>query len=163
MRLQPHIPLLSRLRPGFLKPDVILPSVHDLTAEIIDKHGIRCIVFDVDDTLTFHRGTNIDDATLSLLQRLQTTTGIQLFIASNSMRNLAHFQNQTGAAIIRSTLLSRKPRRRHFRRIVRETGFPARETAMVGDKIFTDILGGNLAGMTTIWVLSRKQKFFKHD
>jgi HAD superfamily phosphatase (TIGR01668 family) len=158
-----HFPQLRGLRPKFLKPDIILPSVHDLTVDIIRKHGIRCIVFDVDDTLTFHRGTKVDTSTLAHVEKLQERTGVKLFIASNSARDLTAISSQINATVIRSSLLHRKPRRTHFRRIVRKTGFPAKQTAMVGDKILTDILGGNLAGMTTIWVLSRKQKFFKHD
>jgi HAD superfamily phosphatase (TIGR01668 family) len=158
-----HIPRLQDIRPKLLKPDIVLPSVHDLTAEIISEQNIRCIVFDVDDTLTFHRGNQIDDATLKHLEGLRKATGINLFIASNSARDLSNISKQVQATVIRSSLLRRKPRRTHFRRIVQETGFPAAQTAMVGDKILTDILGGNLAGMTTIWVLSRKQKFFKHD
>jgi predicted HAD superfamily phosphohydrolase YqeG len=31
-------------------------------------------------------------------------------------------------------------------------GTPARQTALIGDQLFTDILGGNLVGMYTILV-----------
>lgn len=47
---------------------------------------------------------------------------------------------------------ARKPLPGGFRRAARELGVPARECAVVGDQIFTDILGGNLFGATTVLV-----------
>src|SRR3989442_557906 len=39
-----------------------------------------------------------------------------------------------------------------FRRAMTIMGIPARQTALIGDQLFTDILGGNLVGMYTILV-----------
>ena len=38
------------------------------------------------------------------------------------------------------------------RRAIREMGFEASRTAMVGDQLFADIVAGRLAGLTTILV-----------
>ena len=39
-----------------------------------------------------------------------------------------------------------------FRKAARELGVPIGECAVVGDQLFTDILGGNLAGAVTVLV-----------
>ena len=45
-----------------------------------------------------------------------------------------------------------KPRRGAFRRIARRFSLTPPEIAVVGDQLFTDVLGGNRAGMYTILV-----------
>jgi len=47
---------------------------------------------------------------------------------------------------------ARKPSRQGFRRALEALGTAPAETAIVGDQMFTDILGGNRAGIYTIMV-----------
>jgi HAD superfamily phosphatase (TIGR01668 family) len=46
-----------------------------------------------------------------------------------------------------------KPRKSPFRRAMKMLGMTPGETAVVGDQIFTDILGGNRLGLYTILVV----------
>ena len=45
-----------------------------------------------------------------------------------------------------------KPLKRGFKYIQKETNIKPENIAVVGDQIFTDVLGGNRCGMTTILV-----------
>ncbi|NMA92200.1 MAG: HAD hydrolase-like protein, partial [Firmicutes bacterium] len=45
-----------------------------------------------------------------------------------------------------------KPRRGAFRRAIKEMGLRPGQVAVIGDQIFTDILGGNRLGLYTILV-----------
>ena len=45
-----------------------------------------------------------------------------------------------------------KPLKRGFKKIEKETQIQAENIAVVGDQIFTDVLGGNRSGMFTILV-----------
>lgn len=148
---------IFRFRPSLFKPNVTLTSVHQLSADLLRELEVHCVVFDVDDTLVTHRGNMVDNDTMQHLQHLRQTAGIKLYIASNSRRDLSGIADQLGAKVIRSTLLSRKPLRRHYRQIMREVACESRHAAMIGDRLTTDILGGNLAGMTTILVVPMRR------
>lgn len=136
----------------YLKPDVILNHLHDLDANELKKKGISYLVFDVDDTLTLHNDNHIDPETVAHIKKLTDGPIKQIFIASNSRRDLNSVAEKIDATVIRSTILSRKPLARHYRKILKEIDKPAGQIAMIGDRLSTDILGGNLAGMTTILV-----------
>jgi HAD superfamily phosphatase (TIGR01668 family) len=45
-----------------------------------------------------------------------------------------------------------KPRRSPLRRVLAELDLPADQVALVGDRIFTDVLGGNRLGLFTVLV-----------
>ena len=45
-----------------------------------------------------------------------------------------------------------KPNPASFRRAAQALGLPPHQVGMVGDQLFTDVLGGNLAGLHTILV-----------
>jgi len=47
---------------------------------------------------------------------------------------------------------ARKPRRRSFRRAMELMGTKPETTAVIGDQLFTDMLGGNRLGLFTILV-----------
>lgn len=136
----------------YLKPDVIINHLHDLDAELLKQRGISYLVFDVDDTLTLHNDNSIDPRTVRHIKKLAGGPIKQLYIASNSRRDLSGVAKKIDATVIKSTILSRKPLARHYRKILKEIDKPANQVAMVGDRLSTDILGGNLAGMTTILV-----------
>jgi HAD superfamily phosphatase (TIGR01668 family) len=53
-----------------------------------------------------------------------------------------------------------KPRRRAFRRALHIMELTSQETAVIGDQIFTDVLGGNRLGLYTILVTPISEKEF---
>ena len=53
-----------------------------------------------------------------------------------------------------------KPRRRAFLRALEVMGSSAEETAVIGDQVFTDILGGNRMGLFTILVVPINKREF---
>ena len=55
---------------------------------------------------------------------------------------------------------ARKPFAVGLRQGLRQLGLQPHETAIVGDQLFTDVLGGNRIGLLTIWVRARSQREF---
>ena len=56
---------------------------------------------------------------------------------------------------------ARKPSRRAFRQALATLGTTEKETAVVGDQLFTDVLGGNRLGLYTVLVMPlSKREFF---
>ena len=84
--------------------------------------------------------------------------GLELCIVSNNSRG--RVGSIAGLMDLPAVPRAVKPFVSSFRRALKLTGTLPGETALVGDQIFTDILGGNLTGLYTILVVPMKGKEF---
>lgn len=133
-----------------LTPDIILPAVTDITPDLCDRHGIRGLILDADNTLVPRMKYTLTADVAGWIGELQES-GRKLCILSNSAKagQVARMVAPHGMEAIS---LARKPFGSGFRKALRLLGTEPEETAMIGDQMMTDILGGNLAGMLTIMV-----------
>ena len=132
-----------------LFPDHLLESTLGLTDEFLASHGIKGIIFDIDNTLVGYHTPRPTSAVLSLLSHLQEK-GIKMAIASNnSGARVRRFAADLGLPAYHR---SAKPLPFRLRKIVGDFALPAEQVALVGDQIFTDVWGGNWAGIQTILV-----------
>ena len=132
-----------------LMPDFLLPDVYALTDAFLDEHGIRGIIFDIDNTLVGFREPRPTAKVLALLQH-RREKGIQVAIASNNKEErVKSFAEGLGLSAYHR---SAKPLGFVLGKIRKEFGLPAKQIALVGDQVYTDMLGGNLAGMLTVMV-----------
>ncbi|WP_445172360.1 YqeG family HAD IIIA-type phosphatase [Microcoleus sp.] len=133
-----------------LQPDLVLgDSVMKLTVDILQKHNIKGLVLDVDETLVPITAMNASPELTLWLEEIKPV--VSLWLASNNLSEtrigrIAESLNLpyiTGAA---------KPSRRKLRRAINAMNLPVEQVAMVGDRLFTDVLAGNRLGMFTILV-----------
>lgn len=130
-----------------LKPNVKLKRVTDISLELLKKMNITALLLDVDNTLSTHHGMILTDGLEAWLQKMKDG-GIELLLVSNSkQRRVEPFAKKIGLDFI---ALGLKPLPNGFLRGCKRLGVKRKNAAIVGDQIFTDILGGNLAGLTTI-------------
>ena len=130
-----------------LKPDIKLNRVTDINAELLKKYGIKALILDVDNTLSTHHGEVLTDGLEDWLKRMREG-GIGLVILSNSKQaRVEPFAAKINLPFISMGL---KPLPFKFSSARKLLGTKRREIAIVGDQIFTDTLGGNLYGVTTI-------------
>ncbi len=125
-------------------------SVHEVTPALLREAGIDALLVDVDDTLLSARATDLDPAILRWFASL-SEAGVPVAILSNGSRNrVAEIAASLGVPALS---LAGKPFPLAFRRGLRLLGGadPSR-TAMVGDQLFTDVLGARQAGLLTILV-----------
>lgn len=125
--------------------------------ELSKKHGVRAVAFDIDSTLVEHNGAAIDTETLKQVQKAQKQKRIQkIALATNRQSlNFAPLVKQLGkntVVIHGRGIFDSKPSKRYFSRLIRELDIKPQEILMVGDKAFTDILGGNRSGLRTLHV-----------
>lgn len=129
------------------KPDIKLNRVTDITLSILKKRNIKALILDVDNTLSTHHGQVLTDGLDNWLD-LMKSNNIALTVLSNSTdKRLAPFAEKIGLDYISMGL---KPLPFGYLRAIKRLGFKKSETAIVGDQIFTDTLGGNLVGLNTI-------------
>ena len=130
-----------------LKPKIKLNRVTDISVPILKKHGIKALILDVDNTLSTHHGQILTDGLEEWL-RLMENNGIKLLVLSNSKEGrVKPFAEKIKLDYIS---LGLKPLPGGFLRALKRLGTKRRETAIVGDQIFTDILGGRLVGLRTV-------------
>lgn len=131
----------------FIRPKVKLERVTDITIEILNKYGIKALILDVDNTLSTHHGQVLTDGLLEWLE-LMRKNGIKMTVLSNSKeKRLIPFAEKIGLDFIS---LGLKPLPFGYWRALKRLGTSKKETAIVGDQLFTDIIGGNCVGVTTV-------------
>lgn len=133
-----------------LRPDKIVDSIYQIDLEELKQMKIRAVIADLDNTLIPWNSDEID-ATLRVWVHKVKTAGLKLAILSNSF-SLARVEAVSAALDVMAVSKAIKPRRLGFRRIAARLSLDPSEVAVVGDQLFTDIFGGNRAGMYTILV-----------
>ena len=129
------------------KPKIKLERVTDITPEILKKYNIKSLILDVDNTLSTHHGQVLTDGLTAWLFKMRSH-GIKMTVLSNSKaKRLEPFAKKIGLNYISMGL---KPLPFGYIRALKRLGSKRKETAIVGDQIFTDVLGGNLVGVKTV-------------
>ena len=129
------------------KPEIKLERVTDITLDILKKYNISALILDVDNTLSTHHGHILTDGLPEWLQ-LMKDNGIKLIILSNSKdARVKPFAEKINLPYIS---LGLKPLPTGYFKALKALGTKRRETAIVGDQIFTDVLGGRVVGVRTI-------------
>lgn len=133
-----------------LQPNLVLgKSILSLNREIIQGHNLKGLVLDVDETLVPMRTAHASEELHQWVEELRPV--VDLWLVSNNL-------SQTRISRIAQSLAlpyilgARKPSRRKLRQAVNAMDIPVAQVAMVGDRLFTDVLAGNRLGMFTILV-----------
>jgi uncharacterized protein len=131
-----------------LCPKVQADSVLELDLGELRKVGIRGIIFDLDNTLVEWKQDTLNPEVVELISRFKGE-GFRMCILSNALENRV----EAVAKLLDIPYVSRavKPRKTSFRKALEIMGTAPEETAVVGDQLFTDILGGNRMELYTIW------------
>jgi HAD superfamily phosphatase (TIGR01668 family) len=130
-----------------LKPKIKLNRVTDISVELLKKYNITSLILDVDNTLSTHHGQQLTDGLTDWLLYMKEN-GIKLTVLSNSKEaRVKPFAEKINLDYIS---LGLKPLPFGFLRAIKALGTKRKNTAIVGDQIFTDVLGGRLTGVRTI-------------
>ncbi len=133
-----------------LKPDLRVTSVTELTPEVLDALGVDALLVDMDDTLIASTSEVSRGPGPEWLAGI-AEAGKRVVVLSNGTRDrVARLAELTG---VLGLPLAGKPFPWSFRRGLRALGGvrPGR-VAMVGDQLFTDVLGAKRAGLKTVLV-----------
>ena len=132
-----------------LLPVLLADSITDLSPELLQKYGIRLLMLDFDNTIVPYT-TDTPTPEMAAWLKMMLDSEIQLCVVSNSRRSRVKvFCKQHGLPCITH---AKKPFSKGIQECLDKFRIPASHAAIVGDQIFTDTLGGNLAGITPILV-----------
>jgi HAD superfamily phosphatase (TIGR01668 family) len=131
-----------------LIPNMYQESIYTINYEKLLKNKIKCLLFDLDNTCVgYHEKTPTKE--LKELFKKLTKMGFKIIIFSNATpKRLAPF------SILNVVLHpnSRKPFKKNFQKILNQYHYQKKEVCIIGDQLFTDILGGNRIGIKTCLV-----------
>lgn len=133
-----------------LVPDQFVDSIHHIDIDQLKRNRIRAVITDLDNTLVEWDRPLATPEVENWLARLRDA-GIEVTVVSNnSQQRVECFCKPLGIGYISA---ARKPTNRAFLQAVRQMNVTIAETVVVGDQLFTDVLGGNRLGFHTILVV----------
>ena len=132
-----------------LYPNIQLNKVEDITIQTLIKNKIKLLILDVDNTLIDYY-KNLSENVINWAKEMKGQ-GIKLYILFNT-NNEEKVKAVAKKLDVKYKHFAMKPLKRGFRYVQKETNIKPENIAVVGDQIFTDVIGGNRSKMFTILV-----------
>jgi HAD superfamily phosphatase (TIGR01668 family) len=131
------------------KPTISVENVLSIDKLLLYNLKIKGLILDLDNTLSKDGSPALEMGVGEWLDEMRTL-GVKMFIVSNNTtKRVTPLANELGIEFV---AFGCKPFTLGIHRAVKAIGLPRHEIAIVGDQIFTDIIGGNLYGIKSILV-----------
>ena len=136
--------------PFSLLPKIITDKLTDITPELLRARNIRLLMLDFDNTIVPYTTTVPTGEMETWLKTMNALPDIQLCIVSNSHNDrVPKFCRERNMAVITH---AKKPFTKGIKECLNKFDIPAGQAALAGDQIYTDTLGANSSGVTSILV-----------
>lgn len=130
-------------------PKVILTSVTEISPRFLHERGIKLLMLDFDNTIVPYT-TNIPAVAMADWLKAMVQSEIDVCVVSNSKKDRVRvFCEAYGLPCITH---AKKPGKKGIAECLERFQVSAEESALAGDQIFTDTLGANRAGVTSVLV-----------
>jgi len=129
-------------------PSVYKKSVFDISYDKIYNSGVRHLMFDLDNTLTWAKSSEISNEIAELIEDLKNKFTVDL-VSNSRKKRVSDIAKKLNVEYIS---FARKPSVKSFNIIQDKYNCSKEEIAIVGDQLFTDVAGGNTYGVMTILV-----------
>jgi len=133
---------------GIFKPTIYKPTIFDIDYNSLKEKGIKCLIFDLDNTLGLMEHKRCPRKTKQLIKQLKEDF-LVLICSNNMRRRIKPYLEDLGVGGI---CWSMKPSTYALHKIKRNYLLKKKEMCMIGDQIVTDILAGNRYHIMTILV-----------
>ncbi len=130
-------------------PDMYCADVHRIDLDVLFAEGIDTLLVDLDNTLLPRDSNEVPDNLRAWTASLRDR-GISVCLVSNNWHErVKAVADELGIDLVAKAV---KPLPFAFLRALSIVGSTRQRAAVVGDQMFTDVLGGNLLGMKTVLV-----------
>ncbi len=136
---------MSVFRPFLLKKDITAISV-----DTLKEMGVKAVLLDVDNTLTAHNSQELSAEISAWLAAVQDAGITPVIVSNGKAPRVRPFAEKLGFPF---TASAAKPLPIGFLRAKKQLGLRKHQCVVIGDQIFTDVLGGKAAGMRVIQTL----------
>ena len=129
-------------------PSVYAENVFSIDYEKLYRKGCRGIIFDIDNTLV-HHGDNSNENVDNLFRRLHETGFRTVLLTDNDEERVKRFIRNIDTPYVCD---AGKPDPKGYLKALEIMKIRKKQAVVIGDQIFTDILGANRAGIKSIMV-----------
>ena len=143
----------------FLYPNAYFEKIQDITIQFLIKNKIKALILDVDNTL-IDKQENLSEDVIKWVKEIKGQ-GVKMHILSNTNRK-SKVERVANTHQLNYEYFGKKKKKIGFNKVRKILNEDSSRIAVVGDQIFTDIIGGNRAGMFTILLepISKKEYWY---
>lgn len=150
--------MTSKLIPTYIFNDVI-----EIKPEFIKSINIKGLLIDLDGTLESSKTIKPSEKILVWLASLESNNIEFAIVSNNNEGRVSEFCKDTNIKFLSEAM---KPFKSGIKKGLELLNMRAIDVMMVGDQIFTDVLGGNKMGLKTAYIysidLDEKHIAFRH-
>lgn len=133
-----------------LLPDLHLESIYELNLVQLRQRGIKGMITDLDNTLIEWDKPSAPPELADWLKQVENAGFKVTVVSNNNEERVRRFCQPLSIPFIHS---ARKPFRASFKKAQQMMALEADEVVVIGDQLFTDVLGGNRLNLYTILVV----------
>ena len=140
-------------------PDMYQKSIYHIDYDKLKEDGIKCLLFDLDNTCIPFKDKEPNKKLKDLFEMLNDMDFKVIIFSNATKKRLTPFKNGLNVDCSASSF---KPSSKKFLKIMKMFNFSLSEVVIIGDQLYTDVLGGNRVGIKTILVnpMSKDDKLF---
>ncbi|MFI3325450.1 MAG: YqeG family HAD IIIA-type phosphatase [Clostridia bacterium] len=132
---------------GLLKPTLSLKTINDLNIDILQKLDIKLILLDVDNTIASYISKDPVAGSLNWIKEVKSAGYIVYIVSNNYEKRVSAIAEKFQLPYIS---FAAKPMTIGFTKARKKLKLKKHECLVVGDQIFTDILGANIASLKSV-------------
>ena len=129
-------------------PDIYQKNIYDIDYQKLKKKGIKCLLFDLDNTLVPVKDDVPNKKVKELFNYLERDFKV-IIISNSNKKRLIPFKEGLNVDVAAS---ARKPSKKKYLKIMSIYKFKEYQIAAIGDQLLTDIFGANRIGITSILI-----------
>lgn len=139
-------------------PDLFYSSIEEIDLDELKSLGIEGIICDLDNTIIPYGKETIPQSIINWFKNIEEKEFNVCLISNGWKGRVERIAKELGIPAFYRAV---KPRKKTYKKALEHLKIPPQKIAVIGDQIFTDVLGGNRMGMLTILVDPLAKKEFK--
>lgn len=132
-----------------LLPDYFFNRITDIAPAFLAARGVKGLVLDIDNTLTFDGQNVLSDEAARWLGGIKSAGIEAMIVSNNQVERGRKFAALCGLPFV---AMAFKPSQKTIPDVLKILAAPPLAIAVIGDQLFTDIRYGKRAGFITILV-----------
>jgi HAD superfamily phosphatase (TIGR01668 family) len=129
------------------RPDLQAHRIADVSLDALWDRGLRGIIVDLDNTVCAYRQSELAPGVREWILAAKARGFVLVMVSNNFSERVAAIGAQLDVRAVPNAL---KPLPNGFLRALRLLGTPRSQTVVIGDQLFTDVLGAKILGMHAV-------------
>ncbi|MFR8530959.1 MAG: YqeG family HAD IIIA-type phosphatase [Anaeromassilibacillus sp.] len=127
---------------ALLLPTVAVETLLDVTPELLASMGVDTVLLDVDNTLAYHGSQEPFPGTVEWTHELRSRGFRVMILSNNFAKRVAPFAEKYDLPFLSFSI---KPLPIAYFRAIHKLGARREKAVVIGDQVFTDVVGANLS------------------